>query len=72
MLKNKAERLALRSAGLHGFILAPAYQKSPLNQVAASLVMRWPEVVELTRLLQPPSIHEIPIGKNTKLKPLPL
>lgn len=72
ILKNKAERLALRSAGLHGFVMAPAYQKTPLNQVAASLVFKWPEVFELTQLLQAPSMHEIPIGKNTKLRPLPL
>jgi hypothetical protein len=26
ILKNRAERAALRSAGLHGFVLAPAYQ----------------------------------------------
>jgi hypothetical protein len=32
VLRNSAERAALGSAGLHGFILAPAYQKTPLNQ----------------------------------------
>jgi len=29
MLKNPAERAALNSAGLHGFVLAPADQKPP-------------------------------------------
>lgn len=38
VMKNPAERAALRSANLHGFVLAPAYQKTPPNQVAALLV----------------------------------
>lgn len=49
VLKNAAERAALRSAGLHGFVLAPAYQKTPLNQVAALIVWRWSR--KLSRLL---------------------
>jgi hypothetical protein len=72
ILKNPAERAALRAAGLHGFILAPAYQKSPMHQVAAMIVWKWPEVLQVTTLLAPPSMHEIPIGKNTKLRQLQL
>jgi hypothetical protein len=70
ILKNSAERAALRSAGLHGFILAAAYQKTPPNQCAATLVWRWPDIEKVTELLAPPSMHEIPIGKHTKLKQL--
>ena len=72
VLKNSAERAALRSAGLHGFILAPAYQKTPLNQLAATLVWKWPEIQKVTELLSPPSMHEIPVGRMKKLRPLPL
>lgn len=72
VLKNPAERAALRSAGLHGFILAPAYQRTPLNQVAATLVWKWPELEQVTELLSAPSIHEIPIGRNTKLRQFPM
>jgi hypothetical protein len=72
VLRNSAERAALRSAGLHGFILAPAYQKTPLHQVAAILIWRWPEMLQITKLIQPPSMHEVPINKNTKLRNLPL
>jgi hypothetical protein len=72
VLKNPAERAALRSAGLHGFILAPAYQKTPLNQVASIILRRWPEMLQISKLLQAPSMHEIPINKATKLRPLPL
>ncbi|WP_132518122.1 hypothetical protein [Rhizobium sp. BK376] len=72
ILKNAAERAALRSAGLHGFILAPAYQKAPLHQVASVLIWRWPEILQITNLLQPPSMHEVPINKGTKLRSLPI
>jgi len=70
ILKNPAERAALRSAGLHGFVLAPAYQKTPLHQVASLLVWRWPEIVQITKLIQPPSVHEIPIKKTTRMRVL--
>lgn len=72
VLKNPAERAALRSAGLHGFILAPAYQKTALNQVASILLWKWPEMLQVTRLLQSPSMHEIPINRSTKRRALPL
>jgi len=72
VLRNPPERNALRSSGLHGFILAPAYQKTPLNQVAAILLWKWPEVVQVTELLEPPAMHEIPIRKITRLRQLPL
>ena len=70
--KNPATRAALRSAGLHGFVLAPAYQRAPLNQVAATILWKWPEMLQIAELLKPPSMHEIPIGRLTKLAPLPL
>jgi hypothetical protein len=72
VLKNPAERAALRSAGLHGFILPPAYQKTPPNQVAASLLWHWPEMLRLMEILAAPSMHEIPIRKLTRLRSLPL
>ncbi|WP_145316051.1 MULTISPECIES: hypothetical protein [unclassified Rhizobium] len=72
VLRNSAERAALRSAGLHGFILAPAYQKAPLNQVASILIWRWPEILQITNLLQAPSMHEVPINKSAKLRALPI
>jgi hypothetical protein len=70
VLRNPAERAALRSAGLHGFILSPAYQKTPLNQVAATIVWKWPEIEGVANLLAPPSMHEIPIGRLHKIKQL--
>lgn len=71
VLKNPAERQALRSAGLHGFVLAPAYQKTPLHQVASVLLWHWPEMQMLARLLAP-LMHEIPISRSGRLRALPL
>jgi len=68
ILKNSAERAALKTAGLHGFILGPAASKTPLNHVAAILVWRWPEILKITELVAAPSMHEIPINKSTKLR----
>jgi hypothetical protein len=72
ILKNPAERAALRSAGLHGFILAPAYQKTPMHQVAAMLIWKWPEILQVTALLAAPSMHLVPIRRSTKLQQLPV
>jgi PIN like domain len=72
VLKNAAERAALRSAGLHGFVLASAYQKTPLHQVAATLVWKWPDIERITELVAAPAMHEIPISRSGKLRPLPL
>lgn len=72
ILKNAAEKAALRSAGLHGFILSKAYQKTPLNQVVGTLIWKWPEIEKITQLLAPPSMHEIPIGRIDRLKQLSL
>ncbi|RWX74427.1 hypothetical protein EPK99_24910 [Neorhizobium lilium] len=72
VLKNAAERAALRSAGLHGFILAPGYQKTPHNQVVSNLLWHWPEMQRLTEILAAPSMHEVPMKRTTKLRSLPL
>lgn len=71
ILKNHAERAALRGAGLHGFVLAKGFQKMPMNHRAATLVQRWPDMLKITEILAAPTIHEIPV-KGTKLKALPL
>jgi len=58
VLKNRPEREALRSAGLHGFILAPGYLKMPVHQQASLLLWKWPEIDNIVGLLAPPSMHE--------------
>ena len=68
--KNKAECAALRSAGLHGFLLAPKLQKSPPNQVAAALLLRWPEILEVVGRVSAPAIFGIPVNRGSKLEPL--
>jgi len=71
LLKNKAERAALRASGLYGFILATGYQKMPDHQVASNLVWKWPEIANVM-LAVGPGIFEIPVGRGSKLNPLPL
>lgn len=71
VLKNAAERAALRSAGLHGFITAKGFQKMPVEKLAGSLVLRWPEIFKITEIVAAPAMHEIPVT-GSKLKPLPL
>lgn len=70
--RNKAERVAFRQAALKGFVLAPAYQKTPLHQTASTLVWRWPEMESLTRLVAAPALHEIPINRKAKFTALSL
>lgn len=71
LVKNPAERAALRSAGLHGFILASGYQKTPPHQIASLLLWKWPELLQITDLLGAPTMHEIAIQRSTKLRQLP-
>lgn len=72
LMKNKAERAALKSAGLHGFVLAASYQRTPLHHVAAALIWKWPEMLQLTELLSPPTMHEVPMKIGTKPRQMPV
>ncbi len=70
--RNKAERAAFRQAMLKGFVLAPSYQKTPLNQTAAILVWRWPAMENLIQSVAAPALFELPINRSARFKPLPL
>lgn len=70
--RNKAERAAYQQASLRGFVLAPAYQKTPMNEVAAILVWRWPEMENLVGRLAGAALFELPINRTAKFKILPL
>ena len=70
--RNKPERIAFRSAGLFGFVLAPAYQKTPLHQVASFLLWRWPEMEQLVGLVGGAALYELPMNRTGKLKQIPL
>jgi hypothetical protein len=70
--KNKAERAAFHAAELSGFVLAPAYQKTPINQVASFLLWRWPEMEQLFGLITGPALHELPMSRSSKIRQLPL
>jgi hypothetical protein len=70
--KNKAERAAYRAAELSGFVLAPAYQRTPMHQVASFMLWRWPELEQLFALVGGAALYELPMNRSTKIKPLPL
>jgi hypothetical protein len=62
--KNLAERTAWIKAGLKGFVLAPAYQKTPLHQCASVLLWRWPEMKTFIASAAPGSMFELPINRR--------
>ena len=70
--KNKAARSAYRTAGLSGFVLARAYQKTPIHKVASFILWRWPEMEQLFGLVGGAALYELPMNRSRKIKPLPL
>ncbi|MGI4747467.1 MAG: hypothetical protein ACRYFY_15700 [Janthinobacterium lividum] len=70
--RSKVLREAYRRAGLRGFVLAPAYQKTPVHQTAANLVWRWPEIEVFIGSLRGAALFELPAGRSTKFSALQL
>jgi hypothetical protein len=70
--KNAAERLAYRQASLRGLVLAPSYQKTPLNQTASFLIWRWPDIEKLMDLTSAPSLFELPMHRSARIRTLPV
>lgn len=60
--RNKGEREAYRKAGLLGFVLSPGLRRLPQNQIAATLLLRWPDIERLFQLVDT-GLYEIPVGK---------
>lgn len=69
--KNKATRAAYRAAELSGFVLARAYQKTPMHKVASFILWRWPEMEQLFSLTGA-ALYELPMNRSRKIRPLPL
>jgi hypothetical protein len=69
ILKNPAEKTVLKSAGLHGFILARGFMKMPLNEIASVLLWKWPEVEGIFKSVDP-AIYEIQVSRQGRLKPI--
>ena len=70
--RNKAERAAFREAGLRGFVLAPAYQKTPINQQASFLIWRWPDIEQLLAIVGGAALYTLPMARGSKIELLPL
>lgn len=62
--KNLAERAAWIRAGLKAFVLAPAYQKTPVHQCASILLWRWPEMEQFINLAADGSMFELSINRK--------
>ncbi len=62
--KNIAERAAWIRAGLKAFVLAPAYQKTPVHQCASILLWRWPEMERFITLAASGSMFELSINRK--------
>jgi hypothetical protein len=63
--KNEAELRAWIRAGLKAFVLAPAYQKTPIHQCAANLLWRWPEMRTFISSAASGSMFELSINKRS-------
>jgi PIN like domain len=63
--KNLAERTAWIRAGLKGFVLAPAYKKTAVNQGASVLLWRWPVMEQFISAAAAGSMFELSINHRT-------
>jgi hypothetical protein len=70
--RNKAEARAFRQAGLKGFVLASAYQKTPQHRCCAVLVQQWPLMLDTWKSFDPPILFELSINFSGRLRSLSL
>jgi phosphoglycerol transferase MdoB-like AlkP superfamily enzyme len=68
--RNLAERTAWIKAGLKAFVLANAYQKTPVHQCASVLLWRWPEMRTFISSAATGSMFELPINRHSGFVPL--
>jgi hypothetical protein len=65
--RNKAARAAYRSAELSGFVLARAYQKTPMHKLVSFPLWRWPEMEQLFRLVGGAALYDLPVNRSSKI-----
>lgn len=70
--KNKAEARAFAQARLKGIVLAPAYQRTPMNRNCAVLIDRRPKLLETLEVFEPPVLFELSINFSGRLRQLSL
>ena len=68
--KNRAEAQAFRRARLRGVVLAPGYQKTPMNRCCAVIVYQWPNLFDTIRRFDPPFMLEMSINFRGNFKQL--
>ena len=70
--RNRAERLAFRAARLKGFVLASGLARMATNQIAATLLWRWPDIERFVALTAAPFLFEVPVKRSAQMRSLPL
>ena len=68
----RAAREAWKEYGLIGFVLAPAYQKTPVYQCASHIVWWWPRIEKQAELAAKGSLFEIQIRRSGRFTSLPV
>ena len=70
--RNRAEREAFRRAGLGMFVLAPAYQKTPMGRCCGFLVANWDGLLDYAARTEKPFMFQLTMQVVARFKPLPL
>lgn len=70
--RNHPERAAYRAAGLFGIVLSRGLLRLKVNEQAALILWRWPVIYHQYRVVSRPALYELPAGRGSKLRSLPL
>lgn len=62
IIRNRAERAALREAGLNFFVFVPRWFTLPPNLMAAQLLKVWPVILSAAERAREPHVWEIPVS----------
>ena len=62
ILRNAAERAALRSTGLTFVHLSRGWANTPWDEYVPKLTKFWPKIVREVRLLKRPAVLEVAVG----------
>jgi hypothetical protein len=70
--RNKPQRVAFKREGLRGFVFESAFQKKSMktNEWAATLLLRWPEMLTFIQLASAGSLHAIPVRRSAGFRAL--
>lgn len=70
--RGPLQRLAVQQAGFGAILLAGAFQALAIDAQASLLLRRWPDIEALVGSMTAPFLVELPAGRSSPLRPLPL